>query len=251
MTMQHSIQDERNILLRPHTGQFVIDELPLMFVCMAGLVYGGMEGLPLSSMARIVSLFLLLVLLYRFIYLRRIRYRVGEEQLVSEHGIFIRRVDYMELYRIVDFQEHQSLLQQICGLKTVRILSMDRNTPRLDLIGVRCGNDIVAIIRERVEINKRKRESMRLRIISIWAVLILAGLLPQLAKAQIAASNPLEWAALAEGNELINGQIDKQIKRQTQTALMQTVSQRSSIAYTSGRNSTTATSRRRAAMPRR
>ena len=36
MTMQHSIQDERNILLRPHTGQFVIDELPLMFVCMAG-----------------------------------------------------------------------------------------------------------------------------------------------------------------------------------------------------------------------
>ena len=27
MTMQHSIQDERNILLRPHTGQFVIDEL--------------------------------------------------------------------------------------------------------------------------------------------------------------------------------------------------------------------------------
>ena len=42
MTMQHSIQDERNILLRPHTGQFVIDELPLMFVCMAGLVDGGM-----------------------------------------------------------------------------------------------------------------------------------------------------------------------------------------------------------------
>ena len=120
-------------------------------------VYGGMEGLPLSSMARVVSLFLLLVLLYRFIYLRRIRYRVGEEQLVSEHGIFIRRVDYMELYRIVDFQEHQSLLQQICGLKTVRILSMDRNTPSLDLIGIRRRNDIVAIIRERVEINKRKK----------------------------------------------------------------------------------------------
>ena len=51
--------------------------------------------------------------------------------------------------------------------------------------------------------------------------LVLAGLLPQLAKAQVAASNPLEWAALAEGNELINGQIDKQIKGQTQTALMQ------------------------------
>lgn len=60
-------------------------------------------------------------------------------------------------FGIVDFQEHQSLLQQICGLKTVRILSMDRNTPSLDLIGIRRRNDIVAIIRERVEINKRKK----------------------------------------------------------------------------------------------
>lgn len=46
-------------------------------------------------------------------------------------------------------------------------------------------------------------------------------LFPQTVQAQIAASNPLEWAALAEGNELINGQIEKQIKGQTQTALLQ------------------------------
>ena len=157
MTMPYTIQDVRNIILRPHAGQFVIDELPLIFMCMAGLVYGGMEGMPLGGMATVIALFLFLVLLYRFICLRRICYRVGNEQLVCERGLFCRRVDYMELYRIVDFQEHQSLLQQICGLKTVRILSMDRNTPRLDLIGVRCGNDIVAIIRERVEINKRKK----------------------------------------------------------------------------------------------
>lgn len=47
------------------------------------------------------------------------------------------------------------------------------------------------------------------------------ALLPQMVKAQIAASNPLEWVALAEGNELLNGQIEKQIKGQTQTALLQ------------------------------
>lgn len=66
---------------------------------------------------------------------------------------------------------------------------------------------------------------MRLRITNqhIIAVLValLAGLLPQAAKAQIAASNPLEWMALAEGNEVINGQIEKQIEGQTQTALLQ------------------------------
>ena len=66
---------------------------------------------------------------------------------------------------------------------------------------------------------------MKLRIVNqhIIAVLVavLAGLLPQAAKAQIATSNPLEWMALAEGNEVINGQIEKQIKGQTQTALLQ------------------------------
>lgn len=62
---------------------------------------------------------------------------------------------------------------------------------------------------------------MRLRIISLSVAVVLVSLLPQGAKAQIASSNPLEWAALAEGNELINGQIEKQIKGQTKTALLQ------------------------------
>lgn len=62
---------------------------------------------------------------------------------------------------------------------------------------------------------------MRSRIISLCLLAALAGLLPQRAGAQIAASNPLEWVTLAEGNELINEQIEKQIKGQTQTALLQ------------------------------
>ena len=71
--------------------------------------------------------------------------------------MLVRKVDYMELYRVVDFQEHQSLMQQLCGLKTVRIFSTDRNTPRLDLTGMRRKNDIVPLIRGRVEYNKRKK----------------------------------------------------------------------------------------------
>ena len=60
---------------------------------------------------------------------------------------------------------------------------------------------------------------MKSRIISL--VIFALCFLPHIAQAQIAASNPLEWVALAEGNELINGQIDKQIKGQPQTAILQ------------------------------
>lgn len=93
------------INFRPHPVQFVINELPLMSVCVTGLIYGGMENMPLGSMATTISVLTLLVLLYQFIYLRRIRYDITAEQLVCEQGILIRKVDYMELYRIVDFQE--------------------------------------------------------------------------------------------------------------------------------------------------
>ena len=41
------------------------------------------------------------------------------------------------------------------------------------------------------------------------------------ASAQIASSNPLEYVALAEGNELINAQIKSQIEDEQKTALLQ------------------------------
>ena len=147
----------QSIVLQPHRMQFVIDELPAITVCAAGWIYGGMEERLFTVFALSVAVLLSLVLLYRFVYLRRTRYYIGCEQIISKHGVLSRKTDYMEQYRSVDFVEHQSLMQQLCGLKTVRIFSMDRNTPRLDLVGIRRNLDVVTLIRERVEYNKLKK----------------------------------------------------------------------------------------------
>jgi membrane protein YdbS with pleckstrin-like domain len=147
----------REISLRPKTTQFFIDELPLLVLCPIGLVYGGMEDVPLAPVATLFAILLSLILAYRLIYLKRIRYYVGSEQLTAEHGVFQRSIGYIELYRVVDFHEHQTLLQQIFGLKTVTVLSMDRTTPKLDLIGLPKRINIVDVIRERVEFNKQRK----------------------------------------------------------------------------------------------
>ncbi|MCD8287894.1 MAG: hypothetical protein LUC18_03515 [Porphyromonadaceae bacterium] len=55
------------------------------------------------------------------------------------------------------------------------------------------------------------------RILTAAAGLALSGM----AKAQIVTSNPLEYVALAEGNELVSGKIKDQIDGQTKTALLQ------------------------------
>lgn len=62
---------------------------------------------------------------------------------------------------------------------------------------------------------------MRLRIDKTLILLLLCWFGATHAQAQLVASNPLEWMALAEGNELINGEIEKQIKGQSKTALLQ------------------------------
>lgn len=105
-----------------------------------------------------MSAVLLLVLVYRFIYLKRMVYRITDEQLIHEHGVFTRSNEYVELYRVVDFGERSSLLQQLAGLKTVSVHSGDRSAPKLDLIGMDAGKELVSIIRERVEYNKRRMQ---------------------------------------------------------------------------------------------
>lgn len=56
-------------------------------------------------------------------------------------------------------------------------------------------------------------------LISLGLSLLLLGVADL--RAQIVVANPLEWAVLAEGNELIEGQIKNEIEGQTQTAILQ------------------------------
>lgn len=144
--------------LRPKIGQFVINELPWIILCPIGFAYGGIEGNPLTDFVLAISLGLLVMLMYRYAYMRRIRYFIGDEQLICEHGIFHRTINYMELYRIVDFYEHQNFMQQLFSLKSVTIFSMDRQTPRLELQGIASTKDVVSVIRNGVEYNKERRK---------------------------------------------------------------------------------------------
>lgn len=59
-----------------------------------------------------------------------------------------------------------------------------------------------------------------------WLIVCLLALVASLigavrSYAQVVVANPLEWAALVEGNELINAQIKNEMDAQTKTALLQ------------------------------
>lgn len=148
------------IQLRPHLLQYFINEWWYALLCVTSFAIAGLdiiEGSTIPCLLIWLGILLVLYLAYQLMYMLRMRYVVTEEQLIYLHGVFQHSTDYMELYRVVDYQQNRSLLQQLLGLKTVTILSGDRNMRRLDIIGVCEKENIVSEIRKRVEMNKQMK----------------------------------------------------------------------------------------------
>ncbi len=145
-----------DVRIRPDWRQLLIDELMSILAAVVLLIIGGLDSVQYHSVFFCLAMALGFKVYYRIVYLRTMLYTITGEQLVYEHGVFSRSRDYIELYRIVDFDEKRSFLQLILGLKTVVVHSGDRTMPKLLIIGIRERNDIVTPLRERVSYNRKR-----------------------------------------------------------------------------------------------
>jgi membrane protein YdbS with pleckstrin-like domain len=150
-------QNYGTIHIRPSMKQFVINELPMLAMCVALLCGMPVADFGIRPILFLVLLFALCALVTRLLSFRRISFTITGQQIVSEHGLLNHSSDYIELYRVVDFRESRTPMQQLCGLKTVSIYSGDRTTPKLDIFGIRNDINLVSYIRTRVEVNKRMK----------------------------------------------------------------------------------------------
>lgn len=145
------------LTLSPHWFQWIIDNLSGILVCGLSFWVFALCSFHYHEYFCIVWLFVSLYLLYSIVGFARIEYVVTSEQLILLRGVVSHSTDYVELYRVVDYQQSQNVLQQVARLKTVIIYSGDRNNPKVELIGMRAQDDVVSFIRQRVEINKRRK----------------------------------------------------------------------------------------------
>ena len=145
-----------DVNLRPCMRQLLIDEGVSMLGALALLVAGGLDGVPAHTLLLCLGLVLVVKVIYRLVYLRQMEYTITGEQLVYEHGVFSRSRDYIELYRVVDFDEKRNFLQLLLGLKTIVVHSGDRTMPKLKIIGIREKADVVGCLRERVSYNRKR-----------------------------------------------------------------------------------------------
>ena len=148
-----------SIRIHPSRIQFAVDDGLTAIGIVALVAIAGYDGFTPKWMIPYiigVAIVLILYLVYRYLYITRMVYVVTSEQLKYEYGIFSCQKDFVELYRVVDYSEQRSFLQLLLGVKTISIYSGDRTHPRLDLIGIDNKLDLISIIRERVEVNKKR-----------------------------------------------------------------------------------------------
>lgn len=153
--MEQEVKVFRSLSLRPHWLQFSINQLGWLILClMAFTVYFNFNFIMVNIFLY-AGIAILLYLLYQVLYLIRMEYIITSDQIIFLHGVISQSTDYMELYRVIDYQQHRSLMQQMTGLKTIIIYSGDKNTPIMRIIGMKEEVDVVAEIRRRVEYNKQ------------------------------------------------------------------------------------------------
>ena len=145
------------IVLKPHLLQFVILNIGWISLFLAVTVLLYYIDVQYNTMLQIANVALAVMCLLKAVSLFSIKYIITNEQIIYIHGVLNRETNYIELYRVVDYQETRTFLQWLFGLKNVIIFSMDKNIKVLYIIGMKKRQNIIATVRERVEYNKKRK----------------------------------------------------------------------------------------------
>ncbi|MCG6190858.1 PH domain-containing protein [Maribellus maritimus] len=135
--------------------QFIPDKSLAVFIP-AGLLPGTLEkyllGLPVYLLS--AAFFLLC---YHLLKTRCICYEINPEELQYTSGIFHRKHEYIELYRIKDFQVDRPLLYRFFGLGTLVVYTSDKTTPVFRLEAIRKPEEVYTVLRGLVELNRKEK----------------------------------------------------------------------------------------------
>lgn len=115
---------------------------------------------PYLIYLNVFSLIPLLLAARNIIYWRMVKYEVNANQIKFSRGILNYKVDYLELYRVKDFETQQPLLLRIFNLMNLTLATSDQSHPSLVLQGIQESNlpDIIRDLVQRARTKNRVLE---------------------------------------------------------------------------------------------
>lgn len=99
----------------------------------------------------------LIALLVAWIQLRSTMYRVSNQRVIVEQGIFSKTVDEIDLRYVDDSNFTQSLAERILGIGSVTLMSSDASSPRYVLRSIKNPRDVRELIRAEAYKNSQRQ----------------------------------------------------------------------------------------------
>lgn len=85
------------------------------------------------------------------------KYKLTEDKLLIETGIFSVKQEEIRLYRVMDLTLKRKLSQRIFGVGTIHCCTADKSTPEFDIISIKNVSVVKEMLSEMVE-NERERK---------------------------------------------------------------------------------------------
>jgi membrane protein YdbS with pleckstrin-like domain len=86
--------------------------------------------------------------LWKAVVLVSVRYEVTPDRIEWSRGVFDRKVDNLDMFRVVDLKLRRSLSDCLFGLGTVQLTAKDDSTPHFDFVKVRGSRRLYDLLKE-------------------------------------------------------------------------------------------------------
>lgn len=140
---------------KPSVAFWAIKQLPLICLTLGCFILNAyVANLPIVF-GPLVLLFMFRMF-YNFVYWRSYSYTIDNELLIFKRGVFTRREDYLELYRVKDISSVQPLLLRLFNLMHVYMDTSDHTHPTFSILGVE-HDELTDQLRTLVERNRRDK----------------------------------------------------------------------------------------------
>lgn len=88
-------------------------------------------------------------------YRHSIRFRVTSTAIEHERGMFSKRIDVLQLWRVKDVAYKQNLMDRILGIAHVEVIATDATTPDLEIVGMPASRQLFEHLRDAIEIQRQ------------------------------------------------------------------------------------------------
>jgi membrane protein YdbS with pleckstrin-like domain len=91
------------------------------------------------------------------LYRRSIKFRVTNSAIETEHGVFSKSIDILQLWRCRDVRYRQNLIDRVLGIAHIEVFAQDATTPHLEITGLPASRQLFENLRDSIEIQRQHK----------------------------------------------------------------------------------------------